>query len=331
MDANNQVEIRQLVSTVYDIQNSRISVGNRLVAYVMGFGDKSKERIAAEQEKLDDKKSGKKTEAAIKDEMAELAAKEKADKEAQKVIHGITADFKRLTDAVAEKRLSEKRLSELVSGGDQINYIKDMATYKFAQLYMNLLQSEADAIKVLAMEVEKHPMWDGFFKDVRGCGPVMAGICLAYFDISKARHCSSVWKYAGLDVVYNGEKDSWEGRGRSHCEEREYIDKDGNAATRRGLTYNPFVKTKLVGVLTSCFIRSAPDDKYNKIRIDYLNRLQNRPDCKEHTKLHLTRMANRYMIKMFLRDMWVCWRTLEGYPVDEPYEVAKLGMKPHGN
>lgn len=42
-------------------------------------------------------------------------------------------------------------------------------------------------------------------------------------------------------------------------------------------------------------------------------------------------MARRYMIKEFLRDLWVNWRKLEGLEVTEPYEVAKLSMKPHGS
>ena len=40
-------------------------------------------------------------------------------------------------------------------------------------------------------------------------------------------------------------------------------------------------------------------------------------------------MSVRYMVKQFLRDMWVTWRTLEGYTISEPYEVAKLGNNPH--
>ena len=35
------------------------------------------------------------------------------------------------------------------------------------------------------------------------------------------------------------------------------------------------------------------------------------------------------MIKQFLRDLWTVWRSSEGYAITEPYEVAKLGMKPH--
>lgn len=40
-------------------------------------------------------------------------------------------------------------------------------------------------------------------------------------------------------------------------------------------------------------------------------------------------MSLRYMMKMFVRNLWTTWRNLEGLPVDEPYEVAKLGNTPH--
>ena len=40
-------------------------------------------------------------------------------------------------------------------------------------------------------------------------------------------------------------------------------------------------------------------------------------------------MAQRYMIKQFLRNLWTTWRTIEGLEVNYPYEVAKLGNKPH--
>jgi hypothetical protein len=41
-------------------------------------------------------------------------------------------------------------------------------------------------------------------------------------------------------------------------------------------------------------------------------------------------MALRYMIKIFLIDLYNNWRRLEGLPVAPPYSEAKLGMVPHG-
>ncbi len=39
--------------------------------------------------------------------------------------------------------------------------------------------------------------------------------------------------------------------------------------------------------------------------------------------------ATRYMVKMFLLELWKQWRTIEGLPVRESYAVEKLGMAPH--
>lgn len=44
---------------------------------------------------------------------------------------------------------------------------------------------------------------------------------------------------------------------------------------------------------------------------------------------HRHAAARRYMAKMFLTDLWVCWRMLEGLPITEPYAVAKLGLRAH--
>jgi hypothetical protein len=106
-----------------------------------------------------------------------------------------------------------------------------------------------------------------------------------------------------------------------------------------------------VGVLGSCLLkaglRSIKDDKGNPVLdengnkqyitsskyaqcyVDYLHRLNNRADKDTLTDAHKHSMANRYMIKMFIRDLWVTWREYENYEVSEPYEVAKLGYKPH--
>lgn len=45
---------------------------------------------------------------------------------------------------------------------------------------------------------------------------------------------------------------------------------------------------------------------------------------------HRHMAATRYMVKMFLLELWTTWRELEGLPVTEPYAQAKLGIK-HGD
>ena len=100
--------------------------------------------------------------------------------------------------------------------------------------------------------------------------------------------------------------------------------------SKKGITFNPFLKTKLTGVLGSSFIKQSPDKcKYRKIYDDYKHRIENMDAHKEKSKLHRHNMANRYMIKMFLIDLYNEWRKLEGLPVAPTYTEAKLG-KVHG-
>lgn len=129
-------------------------------------------------------------------------------------------------------------------------------------------------------------------------------------------------EYVG-DVVV-----SQHGRKMGDTEMVEYVDAEGNRKLKRSITYNPFVKTKLMGVLTGCLIK-AKDPVYSKIYYDCKARLDNSPRYEGYTPAHKNMMAQRYMIKQFLRNLHTEWRHLEGLPIYEPYEVEKLGNKPH--
>ena len=112
-----------------------------------------------------------------------------------------------------------------------------------------------------------------------------------------------------------------------------YLDKDGNVQMRKSIGYNDFLHTKLLGVLGDSFVKRS-GSKYRKVYDDYKNRYQNRADWKndkgEVSAMRCHRAAIRQAIKAFLRDLWVEWRTYEGYTIPESYAEAHLGMAPHG-
>lgn len=329
-------KIRNLVKGIYDIQKLRIATGNRIV---QSFNIQMGQEPSTKQEDMDE--------------------------DAQKMISVLRKEYDRITDAYvnksyivrdghpikndAEDKGSKEKIIKIApnAGVEKIikimygnkdagiKYLRSKIDYELIGTYVELQNTEQNMIKILKREVENHPMWDAFFKDVVGCGPLMSAVCISYFDIDKARHVSSFWKYAGLDVVQvlddeNAEVPTYHGEGRCmrHTEMVEYTDKDGNIKMKRGITYNPELKTKLCGVLASSFLKK-PGCTYEKIYRDVRARYENRPDLKDATALHKHNMASRYMIKCFVRDLWVTWRQLAGYEVSEPYEVAKLGMKPH--
>ena len=202
--------------------------------------------------------------------------------------------------------------------------------------YVALEDAEGKQFKHIGAMLLDFTLWTEYLVNVRGVGPAMAGVIIAFFDIHKARYPSSLWRYSGYDVADDGQGRSRRGE---HLTEYEYKAKDGSTQTRKGLTFNPFVKTKL-RVLADCFLRSG--GPYREIYDAYKHRLESHAiygkandknkDTDNRTRTYPGRrhqMALRYMIKMFLIDLYTNWRAMENLPVAPPYSEAKLGMK-HG-
>jgi len=206
--------------------------------------------------------------------------------------------------------------------------ISQYVEYALVDQYVNMYEFEKRQFNMIKSLLEggSYPIWTRFLDDVAGIGPALAGVIISELDPHKARHASSFWAYTGLDVAQDG-------RGRSmkkeHLVDREYTDKDGEIKEKKSITFNPFLKAKMIGVLGTSFLR-VKEGSYKNVYYDYKNRLENSPAHEEKSKGHRHNMAIRYMVKMFLADLWVAWRKIENLPVTEPYSVAKLGMKKHG-
>jgi len=282
--------LRRLTRGYYDIQKLRIQTGARLVSnFLAKVGIKPGEKIPDH----------------IKDKLNRWSTL-----------------YKRLTDGIANPyKLPTQVLEEKTEG-----VISNVTELLLAETYLDLVKKENLYIKHIKEIISIFPIWDKFLKDVKGVGEAMAGVIISELDPYKAEYASSFWKYAGLDVTPDG-------KGRSKRSESlveiEYIDKKGRKKTRKSITYNPFLKAKLLGVLGTNFLRSK--SKYADIYRNYRNRLDNHPNHKDKIKLHKHRMALRYMIKMFLIDLYLAWRELEGLPVHPPYAEAKLGIVHHNS
>jgi len=281
-----------MVKSFYDSQKLRIEVGNRIAGNV---------RIRLGQE------PGTKT--------------EDMDEKAQSLLASLIIEYKRITDTLATSSARAKVKAIQANSG----VITDVFEYNLVGYYISLLTSEGNLEKTIREAVHTFPIWKLFLEDVRGCGPLMSAVIISELDPAKAEHISGFWKYAGLDVVIK-EDGAGEGRSRKqhHLVDRAYINKKGEEATRKGITFNPFLKTKLIGVLGGCFVKQG--DKYREIYDGYKFRLQNRPDCQELTKGHINARAIRYAVKIFLRDLWLAWREIECLPITPDYAEAKLGL-----
>ena len=282
--------LKTIVRGAYDIQKNRIQTGNRLV------GNFKAKLGQAPSEKEDT-----------------------IDKEGQTVLLELRKSHKLLTEGVAAFP------RQATFKGDEV--ISDYTELCLVDNYLELEQQEKNHFKRLGHILKDYPIYNDFLHGVTGIGPAMAGVIISEIDITKAEYPSSLHKYAGLDVASDGQGRS---RRKEHLEDSEYKDKDGKMQTKKGITFNPFLKTKLVGVLGSSFLKQSPDKcEYRKVYDDYKHRLEHMDAHKEKSKGHRHNMAIRYMIKMFLIDLYNEWRALEGLPVAPTYAEAKL-HKVHG-
>ena len=278
--------LKTIVRGAYDIQKNRIQTGNRLV------GNFKAKLGQAPSEKEDT-----------------------IDKEGQQVLLNLRRSHKLLTEGVA----SFPR--QATFKGDEV--ISDYTELCLVDNYLELEAQEKSHFRRLGNILKGYPIYNEFLLGVTGVGPAMAGVMLSEIDITKAEYPSSLHKYAGLDVASDGQGRS---RKKEHLEDSEYVDAEGEVKVKKGITFNPFLKTKLVGVLGSSFIKQSPDKcVYRKIYDDYKNRLEHMDAHKEKSKGHRHNMAIRYMVKMFLVDLYNVWRRIEGLPVAPTYSEAKLG------
>lgn len=285
--------IRPIVRGVYDLQKTRIAVGNRI-----GASFRAKLGLAPGQ------------------------SKQEADAEAQKMLDEIARDYKLVCQGYAER-------GETVTSRNfaQFGHLESYVEFELVRDFHELLANETSYFGTLKRFIERERLWQEYLVDVRGVGPAITGVLLSEVDIYPARYASSLWALAGLDVAPDGRGRS---RRKEHLVKRAYTNKEGKEEMRDSITFNPLLKTKLIGVLGPSFLKQPADAcPYRRIYDDYKHRLEHHATWCETSKGHRHNAAVRYMIKMFLLDLWRAWRTMEGLPIPDPYREAKLGLPPH--
>ena len=109
--------------------------------------------------------------------------------------------------------------------------------------------------------------------------------------------------------------------------------------------YNSWLRTKLCGVLADSFIRGktyyammfyyslhVPVKKREELGFGRMDLSENICEStgkmwKDESEGHRHMYARRKMIKQFLIDFHIAWRTIEGLPVRPSYQEEYLGHK----
>ena len=242
---------------------------------------------------------------------------------------------------------------------DHINlkYIKNFPLYALFKTFIEFEEMEERHLAQLTSLINEIPVYKYYLKYIPGCGPTMSACMIAKLDYTK--DTVSKWiKYCGIDVVIDPKTGTGVGRTnhKEHQILRDVKRKDGSIEPKWSITYEPWIKSKLLGVLPStigrayakCISDKNGREKYNyywKIWLEYRNRIENDP-ARQITKVidtvtktgrpgkpkevpvypvgRIIKMCNRYMAKWFLIDLYINWRAIEGLTSREPYQDEKL-------
>lgn len=272
LDPNLRMTIRAIVRSSYDLQAMRIQLGNRIVAtFRTKMGITNTPNVLNNEE---DKQA--------KALMTTIRTSY------NRVVDGII-DIS--SDKPKRKRdiLSAKKIVY----NDTISNYAELA---LVDQYLSLLKQEESQFNVLEKVLQDVPIYKHFLSTVPGLGKQLSGIIVSEIDIHRAEYPSSLHAYAGLDTVtvgyyinddgkeviipprdlhefyssindpeavmeVNGKRVLFRSEGRSKriqsLVEREYVAKDGTIKTKNSISFNPFLKSKLVSVMSGSFLKQS--------------------------------------------------------------------------
>jgi len=282
--------VRSLVRGAYALQQLRIQAGNRIVTnYKVKLGiepGKAEKDTKIAAEILDElRKNYALITDGIADEIAagEVLEDEDEDEDEEEDDTESPQTKTRIGRLPTPKKFKEQGL------------ITNYTELILVNQYFVMCSAEEREFSRLKKLLEMIPIYKNFLKKIRGMGPAMGGVIVSEIDIHLSEYPSSIHAYAGLDttiigyyvdkkgeeqtvrgdevakfyedgdldkvMTVNGFEVKYRSVGRSRkgpcLVKREYVSKDGKLNVRDSITFNPFLKTKLVGVLAGSFLKQS--------------------------------------------------------------------------
>ena len=258
------------------------------------------------------------------------------DKQAVRMLVRLREDFQ------AMRKRMDNRIGRKADGTEQNIEAREFRPEdleNFTAVADNAKEQEKQIEKMLLKTLRRFPIYNDYLKHVKGVGTIAAGWIIAEFDIQKATTVSKMWQYCGLNPgMVAGKKRVENDDGSFSLVPTGQMIRGDRLTPGHVSPFNKRLRTAMVGVLADGFIKAqAPHaleyyypykERLSSEENEVLHVGDHKP-WKDVSKGHRDRAAKRYMTKMFLKDLYVAWRTIEGLPVRAPYQEEYLGHK-HG-
>jgi hypothetical protein len=301
--AQKKLFLRTSTRSLYDLQALRVSMGNRIVGNF-------KAKLGLAPSKKEDT----------------------LDKQGKKILDDLRAEHKLLADGVAKtlKTGAEKEMTEKIFTPQPGGMIGNFGEFCLVNNYVTLEKAEKKGFAQLEVLLKEFPVWTKYLSGIDGIGPQMGAVLIGEINIhdywengegptrkrclpndagakKKVCYASTVWKYAGLAVEKDGLGQS---RKEQHLVDRQYMNKKGKLDIKKSITFNPFLKTKLLGVVGPSFqkmgIRWVPctDEQFAKAPAHMRNLKDKKIDgvMKKNTKCLLE--ITHPMTKIYFDYRW---------------------------
>jgi len=187
----------------------------------------------------------------------------------------------------------------------------DTSQFKFPRsITQQIKDTEAQMLKTL----KQVPIYQELLKDVFGLGPVVCSYLISEIDIYKAVKPSAINQFCGMSVI------------------------NGRLIRRtkgQKNNYNSGLRVRLYQFATAMLKNASPkkhggknmSSKYLQAWANKKTQMMNRAEPATRGAAHSA--GWHVAMRIFLEDMYIVWRTMEGLPIWPDYNAGKLGYA-HG-
>ena len=250
-------------------------------------------------------------------------------------------------DFQAMRKRMDNRIGRKASGESQNVTDERAFTVEDAAMFSEIsdeARSQEKAVEKKMLSVlRKMPIYTDYLEGVKGVGTIAAAWICAEFDIYKASTVSKLWQYCGLNPgMVRGKKRKERKDGGYDLIVTDTMVRGDKLAAGFVSPFNKNLRTALLGVMADGFIKCQ-----NEYAMEYYYPMKTRLESsqnevqeirkagakaeavewKDAKKAHRHRAAMRYMVKMFLKDLYNAWRPMHGLNVRPPYNEEYLGKK----